>query len=891
MSDQIYDVLIAGAGPVGLLLACELRLASKDISVLVLERDTDPSNTDTPWKKSPLGMRGINTLSAEALDRRGLLDQVIGEQMLSKRSFNFAESGFSGHFAGIMFDASKVDRSNPCWKYKLPGPGFSPSPSSLEMIVNATYGRAKELGVEILGGVDVTGATQDGEGVVVHTSDDEKKYRGRWLVGCDGGRSKIRKSAGFEFVGTDAELMGWTVLCDIDDPNNRLQRGFTRTPTGLYLKMIPGHIGTMEPVKAGVEFDRTKELTAEEFQVILRRVSGCDDVSVKSLQLASSYTDRAMQAKTYRKDRIFLAGDSAHIHAPLGGQGRQSLAVPQPDWVAQTLQGSRFASNGSSAVPRTAPQQQPQAKPETSPSARAERRSVGYRDSDSRRSSSAATVVPETYAPAVVPTTMSIVQNARSRSRASQSVMLGEDGDDMQSVYSARSAATTSYAPRNFSRPMEQKKQQQQQQNIVRAQGVEFELLNHLRSSNSRTATMESSSSRPSSFRALSVVIPPSQSAASSFSVRSVTRSTTPPLPTTDMAPSPARTTSTSSRESTVFSDATCTRSSTVSSTTTVSSSRSPSPAPSSYDPVPDKTIIPARVAQVSESRQHPWTVESRDTKTLRDPRRSVMPPVTSASGLASSSHRAVAMVADDRHRDEKTLAAVRMNRTQPPTHPNPLAYHPIELTAASSRQQQEKQKHTIVKPKPYLLREEATNVVEQHRAESPPAFDNDNSLQRSDSLFLPGGSKGSASSPSSSSRMRNPPPQHEFFPSWTQHQQARSQVKTADGVGIQPYRKLEGLGPVPQQQQQQAAVVVPRAADDRRMLPSQSSSHRTAGVALPHPSAYSLQRVAMTNAYQQVARVGGPAAATATRPMTSSRLLRKTTAIDFTRMRAEHGN
>jgi hypothetical protein len=577
-----------------------------------------------------------------------------------------------------------------------------------------------------------------------------------------------------------------------------------------------------------------------------------------------------------------------------GGQGRQSLAVPQPDWVAQTLQGSRFASDGSSAVPRTAPQQQqPQAKSGTSSSARAERRSVGYRDSDSRRSSSAATVVPAMYAPAAVPTTMSIVQNARSRSRASQSVVLGEDGDDMQSVYSARSAATTSYAPRNFSRPMEKKKQQQQ--NIVRAQGVEFELLNHLRSSNSRTVTIESSSSRASSFRALSVVIPPSQSAASSFSVRSVTRSTTPPLPTTDMAPSPARTTSTSSRESTVFSDATCTRSSTVSSTTTVSSSRSPSPAPSSYDPVPDKTIIPARVAQVSESRQHPWTVESRDTKTLRDPRRSVMPPVTSASGLASSSHKAVAMVADDHHRDEKTLAAVRMNRTQPPTHPNPLAYHPIELAGASSRQQQEKQKHTIVKPKPYLLREEAANVVEQRRAESPPAFDNDNSLQRSDSLFLPGGSKGSASSPSSSSRMRNPPAQHEFFPSWTQHQQARSQFKTADGVGIQPYRKLEGLGPVPQQQQQQAAVVVvARAADDRRMLPSQSSSHRAAGVALPpHSSAYSLQRVAMTNAHQQVARVGGPvaAAATATRPMTSSRSLRKTTAIDFTRMRAEHGN
>lgn len=550
-----------------------------------------------------------------------------------------------------------------------------------------------------------------------------------------------------------------------------------------------------------------------------------------------------------------------------GGQGRQSLAAPQPDWVAQTLQGSRFASNGSSAVPRTAPQQQPQAKSGTSTLARTERRSVGDRDSDSRRSSSAATVVPETYAPAAVPTTMSIVQNARSRSRASQSVVFGEDGDDMQSVYSARSAATTSYAPRNFSRPME-KKQQQQQQNIVRAQGVEFELLNHLRSSDSRTATMKSSSSRASSFRALSVVIPPSQSAASSFSVRSVTRSTTPPLPTADVAPSPARTTSTSSRESTVFSDATCTRSSTVSSNTTVSSSRSPSPAPGSYEPVPDKTIIPKRVAQASDSRQHrqkdvqqhPWSVESRDSKTLRDPRRSVMPPVTSARGLASFSNRAVAMAADDRHRHEKTLAPARMNRTQPPTHPDPLAYHPIELAAASSRQQQEKQKHTIVKPKPYLLREEAVNVVEQRRAESPPAFDNDNSLQRSDSLFLPGGSKGSASSSSSSSRMRDPPAQHEFFPSWTQHQQARSQVKTVDGVGIQPYRKLEGL--------------VPRAADDRRMLPSQSPN---AGV-LPH--ACSLQRVAATNAH--VAR-GLATVTAAARPM-GSKSLRKTRAIDFTK-------
>lgn len=319
MSDQIYDVLIAGAGPVGLLLACELRQAG-DVSVLVVERDQDPSDVDTPWKKAPLGMRGINTLSAEALDRRGLLDQIMGEQVFGKRNFSFAESGFSGHFAGMMFDAAKVDRKAEYFKYKLPGPGFSPAPTSLEKMVSALYKRAKALGVEIIGGVDVTGTSQDegAEEVVLHAASD-KSFRGRYLVGCDGGRSKVRKSAGFEFVGTDAELMGWTVLCDIDDPNERLQRGFTRTPTGLYLKVQPGHVGVMAPITD--DFDRSKEVTREGFEAILRKVCGFDDVSVTNMTIASTYTDRAMQAATYRKGRIFLAGDSAHIHSPLGGQG------------------------------------------------------------------------------------------------------------------------------------------------------------------------------------------------------------------------------------------------------------------------------------------------------------------------------------------------------------------------------------------------------------------------------------------------------------------------------------------------------------------------------------------------------------------------------------------
>lgn len=319
MSKKTYDVLIAGAGPVGLLLASELALA-RGISVLVLERDQDPTNTDTLWKSAPLGIRGINTNSAEAFYRRGLLEDVIGPEMFAKRPMDLKPGGMSGHFAGMMLDTSKVNRSAPCWKYKLPGPSLCPSITSLKLLTDTLYKRAQELGVEVRGGVDVADLTQDdaqGE-VVVHTQ-DKQEYRGKWLVGCDGGRSKIRKAAGFEFVGTEPEISGWTALCDIDDPNNRIKRGFTRTAAGIYATLLPGSLITMEPV-SDATIDK-KEITREEFEVVVRRVTGFDDISVTSLKIASSYTDRSKQAATYRKGRIFLAGDSAHIHSPLGGQG------------------------------------------------------------------------------------------------------------------------------------------------------------------------------------------------------------------------------------------------------------------------------------------------------------------------------------------------------------------------------------------------------------------------------------------------------------------------------------------------------------------------------------------------------------------------------------------
>ena len=136
-------------------------------------------------------------------------------------------------------------------------------------------------------------------------------------MGCDGGRSTVRKQAGFELVGTDPEFTGYSVEVEIADPS-LLPLGRHYTEAGMYTQWQPGVI-------AMVDFDsgachRTQPVTLEHVQAVLRRVS-CTDVALNALNLASTWTDRSQQATTYRKGRVLLAGDAAHIHSPLGGQG------------------------------------------------------------------------------------------------------------------------------------------------------------------------------------------------------------------------------------------------------------------------------------------------------------------------------------------------------------------------------------------------------------------------------------------------------------------------------------------------------------------------------------------------------------------------------------------
>ncbi|MFC9660616.1 rifampin monooxygenase [Nocardia sp. NPDC127606] len=290
----MFDVIIAGCGPTGAMLAAELRL--HDVRVLVLEKEPESVS-------SFVRVVSLHVRSLELMAMRGLLDRLLERGR---------QRPVGGVFAAIAKPTPEGLDSEYAYQLGIPQP----------IIDHLLEEHATELGAQVRSGCAVVGFEQDDEGVTVELAGGER-VRSRYLVGCDGARSTVRTLLGVGFPGEPARTETLMGEMEVGVSQEEIVAKVTEIrATNAVFGLRPFGEGVYSVVvpAAGVREDRTEPPTLGDFQQQLRAIAGTD-FGVHSPRWLSRFGDATRLVERYRIGRVLLAGDAAHIHPPAGGQG------------------------------------------------------------------------------------------------------------------------------------------------------------------------------------------------------------------------------------------------------------------------------------------------------------------------------------------------------------------------------------------------------------------------------------------------------------------------------------------------------------------------------------------------------------------------------------------